>query len=56
MLILKSIKEDCTFDHNKVVESAIRQAQKPEPFYGFADMSTATDRLPKQLYETIGNL
>jgi hypothetical protein len=56
MQILKSIPEDTTFDHNKVVESARLQASQPNPFYGFADMSSATDRLPKQLYETIGNL
>jgi len=56
MLILKSIPEDCTFDHNKVVETAKLKATQAKPFYGFADMSSATDRIPKQLYEEIGNI
>jgi len=55
MIILKSIPEDCTFDHNKVVESAKSMSTQKKPFYGFADMSSATDRIPKELYEEIGN-
>jgi len=56
MDVLKNIPEDCTFDQNKVSRVAIRKHwSETVAFYGFADLSSATDRLPKYLYEDIGN-
>lgn len=56
MNILKDIPEDCTFNHDKIVSSAKRVSQRDKPFYGYADMSDVTDRLPKQLYQEIGDI
>lgn len=55
MSVLKKIPEDCTFDQNKVSRVAKEQALGKQPFYGFADLSSASDRLPAYLYEEIGN-
>jgi hypothetical protein len=55
MSILRRIPEDCTFDQDKVSRVASEQALESEPFYGFADLSSASDRIPAYLYEEIGN-
>jgi hypothetical protein len=56
MSILRLIPEDCTYNQNKVSEVAKRiHETESKPFYGFADLSNVTDRLPKYLYEEIGN-
>jgi hypothetical protein len=56
MNILQEIPEDCTYDQDKVSGVAReRQDRKGETFYGFADLSNASDRLPCYLYEEIGN-
>lgn len=55
MSILRRIPEDCTFDQDKVSRVAKEQARKSKPFYGFADLSNASDRLPVYLYEDVGN-
>jgi hypothetical protein len=55
MSILRKIPEDCTFDQDKVSQVAKEQFQKGIPFYGYADLSNASDRLPAYLYEDVGN-
>jgi hypothetical protein len=56
MNILRKIPEDCTFDQDKVSRIArLKHEEETKPFYGFADLSNASDRLPYYLYEEIGN-
>jgi hypothetical protein len=52
---LKRIEEDCTFEHNKVVDKAHELHSKGHTFYGFADLSNASDAIPKILYRDAGN-
>jgi hypothetical protein len=55
MSILRSIPEDCTFDQDKVKEVAQKNWDEGITFYGFADLSNASDTIPFYLYEEIGN-
>jgi hypothetical protein len=55
MRILRKIPEDCTFDQDKVKSVAKRIHLENKPFYGFADLSNATDRLPIYLYRQVGD-
>jgi hypothetical protein len=55
MSILRRIPEDCTFDQDKVSSVSKKQNLRSEPFYGFADLSNASDRIPIYLYEELGN-
>jgi hypothetical protein len=55
MSILRRIPEDCTFDQDKVSRIAAERALGKQRFYGFADLSSASDRIPAYLYEEIGN-
>lgn len=55
MHILRNINEDCTFDHSKVVDVARKMYSKKHTFYGFADLSNASDAIPKELYVDAGN-
>jgi hypothetical protein len=56
MALLKTIPEDCTFNHDKVSEVAFQYHQTSKPFYGYADLSDATDSIPTSFYVNIGNL
>lgn len=56
MNILRKIPEDCTFDQDKVSRVArLKHDTESVAFYGFADLSNASDRIPYYLYEEIGN-
>jgi hypothetical protein len=55
MRVLRDINEDCTFDHTKVVDIAQKMYSKGHKFYGFADLSNASDAIPKELYKDAGN-
>jgi hypothetical protein len=55
MNILRDIPEDCTFDHDKISLTAKQMHEQGHSFYGFADLSNASDRLPVYLYEEVGN-
>lgn len=55
MRTLKSIPEDCTFDHNYVSSIAQKQWRENHRYYGFADLSDATDRVWAVLYQKILN-
>jgi hypothetical protein len=52
---LRCIDEDCTFDHTKVQQVAQRLYSQGHTFYGFADLSNASDAIPKELYRDAGN-
>lgn len=56
MSILRTINEDCTFDHAKVSTKAQKLHSEGHDFYGFADLSNASDAIDKRLYVGIGNL
>jgi hypothetical protein len=56
MGLLKTIPEDCTFNHGKVREMAAYHHGLAQPFYGYADLSDATDSIPISVYRDIGNL
>jgi hypothetical protein len=56
MNILRKIPEDCTFEQDKVSRIArLKHDDKSVTFFGFADLSNASDRIPCYLYEDIGN-
>jgi hypothetical protein len=55
MSILRTLPEDCTYDQDKVKGVAAEQWKLGNRFYGFADFSNASDRIPSYLYEEIGN-
>jgi len=55
MSILRKIPEDCTFNQDKVSQVAKERCLAGQTFYGFADLSNASDRLPAYLYEEIGD-
>jgi len=55
MGLLRRIKEDCTFDHNKVKQVAHSLYSNGHTFYGYADLSNASDAIPKELYRDAGN-
>lgn len=50
MNLLRSIPEDCTFDHNKVATKAKLLKAQHHKEYGFADLSDASDRITKDVY------
>jgi hypothetical protein len=52
---LRLIEDDCTFNQNKVSDRAKQWHKEGKTFYGFADLSSASDRIPKEVYEIIGN-
>jgi hypothetical protein len=56
MRLLKAIPEDCTYNHDKVREIARLQSSKRNPFYGYADLSDATDSIPRSVYRDVGDL
>jgi hypothetical protein len=51
MNILRKIPEDCTFDHDKIASVAKRMHENNQTFYGFSDLSDASDRIPRFLYQ-----
>jgi hypothetical protein len=51
MDILRQIPEDCTFNHDKISEVAKELHMKKHAFYGFSDLSDASDRIPRFTYE-----
>jgi hypothetical protein len=55
MALLRSIPDDCTFDHDKISATAKLFESRGHRFYGFADLSNATDRIPKEVYQEVGN-
>jgi len=55
MSLLRSIEEDCTFDQDKVAGKAKELWLAKHNFYGHADLSNASDRIPMELYRKIGN-
>jgi hypothetical protein len=55
MDILRRIPEDCTHDHNDCSRILRNQWVKGNRFYGFSDLSDATDSIPKELYEQFLN-
>jgi hypothetical protein len=55
MSVLRRIPEDCTFDQDKVSKVGKKMHKEGNLFYGYADLSSASDRLPTYLYEEIGN-
>lgn len=55
MKMLESIDEDCTFFQDKVSDRARDLWAQNHRFYGFADLSNASDRIPSHLYRAIGN-
>lgn len=55
MSLLRGIPDDCTFDHDNISVTAKKLYSQGHRFYGFADLSNATDRIPKELYEVVGN-
>jgi len=56
MSMLRTIPEDCTFDHAKVSATARKKYSEGHTFYGYADLSNASDAIDKRLYVRIGNL
>jgi len=55
MNMLKDIPEDCTFHHDKVPQIAKNLYSCGHTFYGYADLSNASDAIPKELYRDAGN-
>jgi len=55
MSILRSIPDDCTFNHDNISVYAKELHKSGHSFYGFADLANATDRLTKELYVVVGN-
>lgn len=55
MNVLRLIPEDCTFDHDKVALTAKKLYLQRGNFYGFADLSAATDSLPVEPYRDLAN-
>jgi len=57
MSILRRIPEDCTFDHNKISNIAKDMHKNNHSFYGYSDLSDASDRIPRFLYkETLNGI
>lgn len=56
MTILRTLPEDCTFDHSKVQHRAKELHLNKHDFYGYADLSNASDAIDRRLYEYIGNV
>lgn len=56
MAMLRTIPEDCTFDHTKVVRTVKELHSKGHAFFGYADLSNASDAIDKRLYARIGNI
>ena len=55
MSILRQIPEDCTFDHNKISNIAKERFKRNQSFYGYSDLSDASDRIPRFLYRNTLN-
>jgi hypothetical protein len=55
MDILRQIPEDCTFDHNKISNIAKERFKRNQSFYGYSDLSDASDRIPRFLYRNTLN-
>jgi hypothetical protein len=55
MGILRTIPDDCTFNQNLVTSRARLWYEAGVSSYYDADMSNASDRLPKAAYELLGN-
>jgi len=53
---LRKIPEDCTFDHNKISSIAKNMHLKNQTFYGYSDLSDASDKIPRFLYKEALNL
>jgi hypothetical protein len=55
METLSKIPEDCTFNHDKISNLAKQRHTSGQTFYGFSDLSDASDRIPKFLYVHVLN-